>query len=262
MLSKILLPAMLAIFSIVSGLPTADPVDNVELFKRDDVLTDRDLELASLHGVDSMPSVTKRSPAAFKHAVIRRDNGDDITIWVHRSFVEERDPSLSGPLTERQVRPWDKFRPSTYPWSPRLSCTYYTHVDKTNSTSPLADSAAYLATWAKNTNGMFAAVSYTTPQGVIVWDTWSDFVVAGTNSGGNAVFSVGFPGSTRGQTAAVLTANIFDLVDHSHTHFKRKYGSTWRVEAEGKATCYQAIASHQNVPGLASWRLTGTKAVV
>lgn len=201
------------------------------------------------------------SHAAFKHAVIRRDDGDDITIWVHRSFVEERDTSLTGTLAGRQARPWGSFQPSDKPWGPHLACRGYSHVDKTNSSSPYAESAEYLATWAKNTNGHFTAGPLFTGQG-LVYDAWTDFVVAGTNSGGNAVFSVGFPGSTTFRSARMSTVNIFDLVDYSLTHFKRKYGSTWRVEAQGNAYCYQVVYIHENTLTRPGWRLTGTKAVV
>ncbi|KAH6686917.1 hypothetical protein F5X68DRAFT_232241 [Plectosphaerella plurivora] len=97
MIPKFVLPALLAICSIVSALPATPTANTVELFKRDDPVTERDFELADLHGVNLAES--------YKHAVIRRDNGDDLTIWVHLSFVEERDDSVAGNLVERQARP-------------------------------------------------------------------------------------------------------------------------------------------------------------
>lgn len=55
MLLNAFLSVLLTIFSVVSGLPTVDDletVDEVQLSKRDAPLSDRDLGLAEMHGVN------------------------------------------------------------------------------------------------------------------------------------------------------------------------------------------------------------------
>src|SRR5688572_8002926 len=101
------------IFTLIASLVGAAPhgsygieSNKIHVFKRDSALSARDLGLAEMHQVnvtECKPTATRIAPRSlltvavtsvvYKHSVIKRDDNDDITIWVHNSFEPDQGPS-------------------------------------------------------------------------------------------------------------------------------------------------------------------------
>lgn len=187
---------------------------------------------------------------AFKHSVINRSNGDDITVWVHQSFQEERDIDPAGDLAERQVKTLDWYGDSSTSYR---RCHSVRYGDKTTSTSPTADKTEALATWARKTSGswLLSALPFKGPK-------WLDVAVAGSDSGENIKLSMHFMTMEGSQLA---TSDVLDIATHVQTNFKRKFGNVWRAEADGGHMCSVAIYisfTGRPVSHWAHWRLLGT----
>lgn len=166
----------------------------------------------------------------FPHSLIRRKNGDDITIWVNNNFQEKEAPAEDIELYKRQSA-----RPNTNAYTvqggqnQRICWGHHIPPEPvlTRPESASTGGAHAMIAWGRNAYGFFKFG----PQEAI---NWSDALLGGSNSGANARFSVkkGTSNETR-----IGTRDVALLVDYSVTFFQVIFGSGWRVAAEGVTSC-------------------------
>ncbi|GJC99158.1 hypothetical protein CH63R_11223 [Colletotrichum higginsianum IMI 349063] len=205
------------------AVPTAtrrDP-EGVVIFKRDSVLTPRDLELAEMHGVN----LTQM----YKHSLHKRDDGDDITIWFDNGFPEVEGPQ-EHPLSKRQrARLWWSHHYSASGGGISDMCRQHDRKDWTSSNSPYTGGVRAIAEWARDNKGYF------------IWGdigggwVWRTVLIGGSNSGRNARYrgQVTDPGiATR---AFVGTDDVKDDADWTHDRGRDFSSSTggWRAASYG-----------------------------
>ncbi|KAI9150706.1 hypothetical protein HJFPF1_10482 [Paramyrothecium foliicola] len=186
--------------------------DKVQVFKRDQPLDARDLELASLHGVNTTEM--------FKHSVVRRDDGDHVTIWVARSFTSlDESPEH---LEERGVRTGSQWLGRG---SPDL-CGHSSFRQTTNPNSPFTGGILEMSTWGNNNRGEF----------MLPESGWSDLIITGSNSGANARFSTS--GSSSGNSITYVGSyDIRDLSRDTEARYRREYNGRSRAGADGSMGC-------------------------
>lgn len=247
-----------------SLLDARDEVDDIidhVVFKRDDVLTPRDLELAEMHGVDINESKLVRPDKTqhfargirtkffdlanlpphlvYKHSVYKRSNGDDYTVWVHNSFngtSEEDDEAVedsgavSGPLAARQER--TRLRMTYASTSNGNHCRRQYIENTTHRNAATTGGANAIIRWGDRNSGRFfmAAGCCRNPKRV-------NLIIGGTNSGTNIRFGAGVHTSNANGWVMVGSKDIRHATAHARNNYRRDYGNGWRVQAHGAFRC-------------------------
>nr|RBQ84599.1 hypothetical protein FVER53263_10761 [Fusarium verticillioides] len=143
----------------------------VELFKRGANLEARDLQLAEAHGVN----LTEMH----KHSVLKRHDGDHVTIWVHSGIEDVEDSKIEKRQRARNDA-GGRFKTGG-----RYSDFCYSHdrkKPKLDKNSPTSGGVEAMRSWARNTKGYWQLTADDR--------TWLDLVVAGSNGGANAKYRI------------------------------------------------------------------------
>ncbi|KAF5989190.1 hypothetical protein FCOIX_48 [Fusarium coicis] len=143
----------------------------VELFKRGANLESRDLQLAEAHGVN----LTEMH----KHSVLKRHDGDHVTIWVHSGLED-----TEGSKIEKRQRARNDAG-GRFQTGGRYSDFCYSHdrkKPKLDKHSPTSGGVEAMRSWARNTKGYWQLSAADR--------TWKDLVVAGSNGGANAKYRI------------------------------------------------------------------------
>lgn len=163
----------------------------------------------------------------YKHSHIKREDGDHINIWVNRRFVDsiENPQDTERDLDKRQsLRLAENviFRPGTSPqW-----CDSPERYDTTGSDSPFTGGLNAMLQWADTNSGSFY---------VRTGYEWWNMVVAGSNSGANALYRV-HRIDYMGQEFYLGTDDFRKDVSWTGDR-QRQYGSSWRASSTGQGTC-------------------------
>ncbi|RBR26388.1 uncharacterized protein FIESC28_00793 [Fusarium coffeatum] len=209
MLFKYILPTLLA--SKAVAIPVADNDQDLVLFKRDDVLEARDLELADIHGVN----LTEM----YKHSMFKRDDGDHVVVWVARSFTEE-EPSL----TKRQgARPGRESGFGTD--SASDYCRDHKRQNHAGPNGPYSGGVQAMYRWARGHRGG------SWPLG----KSWENLVIAGSNKGANAVYKARRVSGLGG--ARIGTMDVRNDADWTQNRAREFSGRGWRASSKGGETC-------------------------
>jgi hypothetical protein len=214
MLFKYILPSLLA--TSVVAIPVADigeSEDNLVLFKRDGVLDARDLALADIHGVN----VTEM----YKHSMFKRDDGDHIVVWVARDFVENEDEvnNVQGIDKRQTARPAGGFRTD----SVSDYCRDHKRQDHTGPNGPFSGGVKAMYGWARGHRGGSWPVG----------SSWKTLVLAGSNSGANAIYRAR---TVRGGSTFIGTQDVRNDADWTQKK-ERKFNGRWRASSKGGETC-------------------------
>ncbi|KAF4345165.1 hypothetical protein FBEOM_871 [Fusarium beomiforme] len=193
----------------------------VEVFKRDAVLDARDLELAETHGVN----LTQM----FKHSVFKRNDGDHITIWVDRGYVEEDEDSEAG-FKHAKRQSTRLVGGSRYHGSDQYdTCYSHDRKDATVSISPFTGGIVSIRDWAAGRKGYFP-FGGTHPVG------WRSLLVAGSNSGANALYRARVQEGSISVHTGIGTEDVRD--DAAWTNERRKlFNGRYRAASYGWETC-------------------------
>lgn len=235
------------------AIPTASHRDDqgVVRFKRGDVLSARDFELAEMHGVNltesksprgiaTTSSITDSSCPVYKHSVFKRDDGDHITIWVDNGFQEAEGPQ-EDPLSKRQTaRLWFSHHYTAANGRATDYCRQHDRRDWTSAGAPFTGGVRAIAEWARDNRGWF---NWGVAGGGWGWRT---VLIGGSNSGSNARY--------RGQViddnpfAAGTQVGTDDVRDDAYWTLdrQRQFNGRWRAASYGWETC--------GVPGPANVR--------
>ncbi|KAJ3535790.1 hypothetical protein NM208_g6988 [Fusarium decemcellulare] len=220
MLIKTLLPSLLA--ALVAALPAPDlsAEGEMELFKRDGVLNARDLELAEIHGVN----LTRM----YKHAVIKRDDGDHFTVWVDKGFAPTEGPEEAPGKAKRQTARLASGARFTGSTLLRDYCRNHDRKDLTSERSPTTGGVEAIYRWARDHDGYF---HYGPDTGL----GWRDLVVGGSNGGSNARYRAQFIESS----VTLLRIGSYDVRNDADWTRKRArvYNGKWRAASYGWETC-------------------------
>ncbi|KAF4339539.1 hypothetical protein FBEOM_6533 [Fusarium beomiforme] len=198
----------------------------VELFKRGAVLDKRDLELAETHGVN----LTEMH----KHSVLKRHDGDHVTVWVHRGFQEAEGPSIEK---RQRSRPDAAGHLQT---GGRHSDFCYSHDRKkpaVDEHSPTTGGIMAMRSWAWNTKGYFQLVSYPRP--------WVDLVVAGSNAGTNSVYRVKII-DVDTRYIGLGTDDVAADADFTLNENTKQIKDKWRCASYGWETCAGRLGTAPN----------------
>ncbi|KAL2214747.1 hypothetical protein CC79DRAFT_1363494 [Sarocladium strictum] len=212
--------------------------NEVHVFKRDlGSVTARDIELAKRDGVSLLEM--------YRHSVVKRDDGDHVTIWVHNSFeegetVEELPAGLDSgavevagddasdtKLAKRQKtaikNEWEGVLRGHECWWDK---TIY--HDDTGPTAPYTGGLNAVVSWGRNRKG-----------GWWVRSTRDrDLIVAGSNSGANMRFHARSESNLASNIAAHIGAqDVGTIVERARNRYQRNTGGGMRVRANGWAFC-------------------------
>lgn len=158
----------------------------------------------------------------FKHSLIRRADGDDITIWVDNSFEETPSAAPANSCIRRHL--WASGFDSK---RQRDSCGSFVWKDDTTKDSPTTGSVHEIASWLSGTNGGFFIRSNQ--------PDWQRFITAGNKQGTNAHFSMKLTEQYR--QGYVGTNDILYLAAESLRKYQRQFSGKWRVGAWGDVRC-------------------------
>lgn len=187
----------------------------------------------------------------YRHSLVRRSDGDDITVWVHNSFNETiADDTDSSPILEdRGVRLLDKAPLRQGNWwnqySDACGSSSY-HSLTSRSLGAYTGGVTIMRRWGNTNLGGFHIEGYPNGRGNHV-----GLLIAGSNGGANACFMAVMEGS-RSETV-VGTRNIAKLADET-LRFRKRYdnGDGERTAAWGEMTCPANNAGTTRV----NWRIT------
>ncbi|OBT90314.1 hypothetical protein VE02_03316 [Pseudogymnoascus sp. 03VT05] len=205
--------------AIALAAPTTDGFGEIELFKRDAVLDTRDLEHAELHGVN----LTEM----YKHSVLKRDDGDHITIWVDNSYA-----SIEGPLEEAvNVSKRQSARlagNSNYYYTGESNCRKHDMRFLTGKQSPFSGGALALARWGENHKGRWVFTNN---------NTWKTLAIGGSNAGHNAQYRADNLEKVYGADTSVGTYDMGYNARHTYDEYRREMEKgVWRAAGYGWMT--------------------------
>lgn len=178
----------------------------------------------------------------FRHSVVKRADGNDITYWVHNSFVdapEETSEETSPNLERRQGGQFLVGIPSQAD-----TCSNTSFENRTNRSSPSAGAAWRIVNWCRGNKGFwraFRSESYM-------------LVGARSASGANAQFRARRRTSAPSD-ARVGSKNVADITEASINRFASRPGGASqmkRVAARGQTTCRTDVGSR----AIVNWALT------
>ncbi|KAL2206958.1 hypothetical protein CC79DRAFT_909506 [Sarocladium strictum] len=257
MLAKTIL-ASLFLATTLTASPIAEEDHShheIVRFKRDTVLSARDLELADMHNVNLTESectddiyqsatVSNNSTngelddVVWKHSVVKRSDGDDITIWVHNSFEEPEGPE-NTPSKRQSAHLW----PSAHFASFRSfrNCDSNTRWDITSATSPFTGGIVAMRDWVASRDGYFLIgtnpeTNYQWGPGAGGWG-WRTILIGGSNSGRNARYRMAIKTPGRGNWYTWVDNRDIEL-DLNWTHDRRRqFDGRWRAASHGEQWC-------------------------
>lgn len=179
----------------------------------------------------------------WKHSVIKRADGDDTTIWVHNSYVEEAEG-----VEKRQTKLWHTGLSS----GRTDNCGHSSFVGDTGPGAPFTGGIQHMARWGASANGNFFVNGSQSR-------TWWILVVAGSNSGANASFQARASIANVGWYIHVGARDVGDLSRDTNNMFARKFGNSWRARARGHMECKRAEPFPlPGLPGIfVEWRVDG-----
>jgi hypothetical protein len=189
-------------------------------------------------------TLTHSSLTVYRHSLIKRTDGNDVTIWVHNSFdaTVPRDEDRSTPLEERRLR-----QPNKVPFQKGSSqpCFEKSMRSLTSSTlGAFTGGVNEIFSWGRANPGRFVLDGVRQHTGL---------VIAGSNSGANACFMAKLaPGSS---AVSYLGSSDVAYLARDSTKFQRQYGSGnsgWKTAAEGSMRCPAVYSLATKV----DWRLT------
>lgn len=180
----------------------------------------------------------------WKHSVIKRSDGDDYTIWVDNSFSETPVELPVGPtdasededssVVEKRQQMLRTYANNMI-WGEGFSCHDFEFRDDTGPNAPFTGGILHMASWAaQNRNRRFEMVSGDTVNRY----SWRNLLVAGSNSGGNAILrgSPSMPRRAKGRNW-IGTQDIEHIARGTNTKFAAKFGNSWRARAWGPMWC-------------------------
>ncbi|KAL2212799.1 hypothetical protein CC79DRAFT_1379851 [Sarocladium strictum] len=220
-----------------AALIPSSSTDHVEFFKRDHVLDASDIELAEAHGVN----LTEM----YKHSVVKRDDEEDITVWVHKSFEEDGIPAeqsleQSSELNKRDQR---LNTPGIEWWEHGLAimCHSPERYDVTGPKGAFTGGIIHMRDWCYNLGrGNFPL------GGPYYGSGWRTLMTAGSNSGANVMYRAQLrPGGNNNKAVFIGVLDIWD--DLKWTYSKRKvYSGKERAASWGYKRCMERETGHQN----------------
>lgn len=156
--------------------------------------------------------------------MVKRDDGDHVIIWVDNSF-NDTVPDESEGLSKRMGVRVGKGSG----WSSAIGhiddfCRNHDRTDWTHSGAPYSGGVKAMYQWARASR----AGNWDVPHG-----RWQNLLVAGSNSGANALYRVygrDSPGTSIG------TKDVRNDADWTQKR-ARKFGNSWRAGSHGAHTC-------------------------
>ncbi|KAH7024378.1 uncharacterized protein B0I36DRAFT_250525 [Microdochium trichocladiopsis] len=222
MLPQSLLAVVFAATTAVAfPAPDGQEPAQVVRFKRDSILEARDFELAEAHGVD----LSKM----YKHSLLKRGDGDHVTVWVDRRYVEHEDlheaRDTEAALEERDIN-LRVGKDAAFSGS-IISDYCYDHKrqDHTGPNGPTTGGVKAIYQWARAHGGGKFNVKSTT--------NWENLVVAGSNGGTNALYRArALSGGTD-----IGTQDVRNDADWTLSK-QRSFSGSWRASSKGGESCY------------------------
>lgn len=253
-----LLNALLSGLCLATAIEAVPTVHEVIRVKRGADLSARDLELADMHQVNLTESkftgVQYRvllytmeinlwpCNLVYKHSVVKRSDGDDVTIWVHNSYEEaELESPEENPKSKRQTAKlhggagaanWRNF-------PDYKNCRPTQYNDITSSTSPYTGGIHAIRDWTRDNVGYFLLGKH--PETGEVWGPdggwgWRTVLVGGSNSGRNARFRFHAFDPNFQYFGIVGNPDVEDACNWTLDH-RREYNGRWRAAAAGFQYC-------------------------
>lgn len=163
--------------------------------------------------------------------MIKRDDGDHITIWVDNSFIEHDDEEdsetddSSVDLTKRQ-----SYRIGTNQWNSNRrnkECFNTKYVGDTGPHAPFTGGANAIINWGNsNCKGSWFLIQQR-----------NNLIVAGSNSGFNLRFTAELTSSLgHGVVGYIGCRDVGSITHTARDRYQQNHGG-WRVRARGQTQC-------------------------
>lgn len=169
----------------------------------------------------------------YRHAILKRHDGDHVTIWIDRDFIEERDEGESEEsLARRQsVRIAKTGRFDTDGVSDY--CRDHKRQDHTGPNGPTSGGVQAMYRWARgHSGGLFKVVN----------KDWQNLIVAGSNKGANALYRAR---RKDGPDTLLGTMDLRNDADWTQNR-ARSFNGVWRASSKGGETCWNWAQTRLN----------------
>lgn len=186
----------------------------------------------------------------YKHSVIKRHDGEEVTIWVDNGYEVAEGPEEDSLSKRQSARLW---MGSQFLKSGLVDyCRNHDRRDITSSSSPFTGGVHAIASWARNNDGFFPWGDDHRGWG------WRTILIGGSNAGRNARYRAAVDRKAIGQTRVGLgTHDVRDDADWTRAR-QRQYNGKWRAASYGWQTCgipgggwgrvnYEIVSFDQNV---------------
>lgn len=164
----------------------------------------------------------------YRHSIIKRDDGDHVTIWVANDYIEGEAVPESAKAEKRQslrVGSQGSWYPNS---SDRSFCKWETYVGDTGPNAPFTGGANAIVNWANGRNGYWTFIHPEGPK------PHRNLVVAGSDRGFNMRFTVQQRASVkRGDIAFIGVGDVGHVTRTARNRFQRNLGGM-RVRARGE----------------------------
>lgn len=181
----------------------------------------------------------------YRHSLVKRSDGDDVTIWVHNSYSEDHEADEPESLIERAVKLTGnaKFKEGGWWAQNRDACGKSSFTGLTSSSQAFTGGVNQIRDWGRSKRGGFHLIPTSMSK-----TKHTHLLVAGSNSGANARFMVKPEMTTE---IMVGTKDIGDLA-YNTLYYRKTYNGKQRVAAKGDMKCLSNNAQKKWV----NWRIT------
>lgn len=171
----------------------------------------------------------------YKHSVIKRDDGDHITIWVDSGFTTktEEEKENDGLAKRQRARILDDtiFRNSGgIDW-----CREHSRTDTASSNGPTSGGVQAMYRWARDHDGYFSFGQSSLEERQ---SNWKNFIIAGSNGGTNALYRARLrrQAPPNWYEKAVGSEDVGNDADFTQ-HRQRLVNGKWYASSRGNELC-------------------------
>ena len=150
--------------------------------------------------------------------MFKRDDGDHIVIWVARTFLEHQDGTL---MKRQQARPGKNGHYEDTHASDH--CHSHKRKNHAGPNGPYSGGVQAMYRWANSHSGTF-----------IVLGNWENLMIAGSNTGANAVYRAKTMSGSGG--TGIGTMDVRN--DADWTQYRAiEFSGRWRASSKGEESC-------------------------
>lgn len=163
----------------------------------------------------------------YRHSIQKRHDGDHVTIWIDRSFIEG--DVVEGPEDNLSKRQKTRIpQPNTFYRGTSDRCIDHKRQDHTGpNESPMSGGVQAIYRWGRDTEGSFDLPN----------KSWRTMIIGGSNSGANALYKAR---RKDGPNSYLGSHDVRNDADWTQKRAK-KYSGVWRARSKGGQNCIRGL---------------------